>query len=231
MSQPFSRVVERSKTQSWKTAVPVVVAVIALLALLGYLASKLSSYEQRAATAEQENKTMRDQQQGMTQQIGGLQRDLGIAKSPGRTTVILSNADKKAKDGAWAAVTWGEQEGAKSWMRVAAYGLQPDLEGKAYHVWFTPISGAPVDLGALAVDQNGGGFAMSITLPALDQGKSVILTLDDANAKQPGQTIAQADLPKLRPTLQGAPENAPANAEQPQAKPGPGSQPMHKPGK
>jgi len=81
------------------------------------------------------------------------------------------------------------------------------------------------------VDQNGGGFAMSITLPALDQGKSVILTLDDANAKQPGQTIAQADLPKLKPTLQGAPESAPANAEQPQAKPGPGSQPMHKPGK
>jgi len=73
------------------------------------------------------------------------------------------------------------------------------------------------------MDENGNGFLLTqATLPGVDQGKQVQLTLDENNAKQPGQVIAQADLPKLQPTAK-APPAQPAG----EAKTGETSQPMH----
>src|SRR2546427_9257859 len=123
-------------------------------------------------------------------------------------------------------------------MRVNAYGLSPSLEGgKAYHVWMQPKSGDPVDMGGLEADQNGSGFAIKLDLPPIDQGKSVMLTMDAQDAKRPGDVVASADLPKLKPTPTTAPpqaqaqpgEQAPAT-QTPQAKSGGGKQPRDPPG-
>ncbi len=225
----FSRITEGGSTRSWKSAVPAVIVIVAFVALLAYLASQVSSYSQKALAIERENQTLRDQQAGLTKQIGSLQGQVALATSPGRTTVILESFDKKAKDGAWAAVTWGElPDGKRTWMRVNAYGLQKPEGGKTSHVWFQPVSGEPVDVGAVEPDQSGSGFAMALTLPPIEQGKAVMLTIDEPNSKQPGQVIAKADLPKLQPMMQALP--APA-AEQPQARPGETTQPMHQAGK
>jgi hypothetical protein len=224
----FSRVTEGGSTRSWKAALPAVVVIVAFVALLAYLASQVSAYSQKALALERENQTLRDRQAGLTKQIASLQAEVALATSPGRTTVILESSDKKAKDGAWAAVTWGElPDGERSWMRVNAYGLQKPEGGKTYHVWFQPVSGEPVQAGALEPDQSGSGFAMAQALPPIDQGKAVMLTIDETNPKQPGQVIAKADLPKLQPMMQAPP--APA-AEQPQARPGETTQQMHQQG-
>jgi hypothetical protein len=135
-----------------------------------------------------------------------------------------------ANAGAWAVATWGELPNGKSWMRANGYGLQaPD--GKAYHLWMQPASGNPVDVGALDVDQNGSGFTMASDLPGIDQGKSVMLTLDASGSKQPGDTIAKSDLPPLKPTMQPSPGQANQQQSSPQqenqAKSNPDSQQMH----
>lgn len=227
----FARLTEQRKTQAWKAAIPLVVVIVCFVALVGYLASSLSSASQRVATAERENQQLREQQQGMATQIGALQRDLAVAKSPGRITLVLQATGKKAaKDTPWAAVTWGELENGKSWMRVSAYGVgNKPPDNKSYHVWMQPASGAPIDVGTIDVDASGGGFAMKVDLPPIDQGKAVMLTIDAENAKQPGDVIARADLPKLQPTVNAAP--ATDTAAQPQAKTNPASQQMHQSGK
>jgi len=125
---------------------------VAFVSLIAYLASRLSSYSQRAEVAERDANQYRDQVTAITKQVGDLQKDVTLARSPGRTTVILEVAQpakaqgaKKAAatttGGAWAAVTWGELPNGKTWMRVNAYGLSPSLEGgKVYHVWMQPQS-------------------------------------------------------------------------------------------
>ncbi|OLE63967.1 MAG: hypothetical protein AUG04_02860 [Deltaproteobacteria bacterium 13_1_20CM_2_69_21] len=222
----FSRLTEGKTRHSWRAAVPVVVVLVAIVALVAYLASRLSSYSQRADVAERDANQYRDQVAAITKQVGDLQKDVTLARSPGRTTVILEAAQpakgqggkKKAATpgGAWAAVAWGELPSGKTWMRVNAYGLSPSLEGgKAYHVWMQPQSGDPVD-----------------------QGKSVMLTMDAQDAKRPGDVVASADLPKLKPTPTAAPpqaqaqpgEQAPAT-QTPQAKSGGETQQMPQPGK
>jgi hypothetical protein len=221
----FSRITEGGSTRSWKAAVPAVIVIVAFVALLAYLASQVSSYSQKALALERENQTLRDQQAGFTKQIASLQAQVALATSPGRTTVILESSDKKAKDDAWAAVTWGElPDGQRSWMRVNAYGLEKLAGGKTYHVWFQPLGGEPVQVGALEPDQSGSGFAMALTLPPIDQGEAAMLSIDEPNSKQPGQLIAKADLPKLQPMMKAPPASP---AEQPQARPGETTQPMH----
>lgn len=221
----FARLTEGRATRSWKAALPAVIIIVAFVALLGYLASSLSSAEQRAMAAERDSQQTKEQTQGYTKQITSLQRDNTLAKSPGRTTVVLESTDKKAKKGAaWAAVTWGELPDGKTFMRANAYGLEPKLDGgKAYHLWMQPVTGNPVDVGALEADQNGSGFAMNSELPALDQGKSVLLTADADGAKQPGDAIAKADLPTLKPSMTAPP----AASDTPQAKASGTSQQMH----
>ena len=230
----FSRLTEGKATQSWRSAIPIVVILVAIVALLAYLASNISSSSQRAALAERDANQYREQITSMTKQVGDLQKEVTLASSPGRTTVVLQAAQpatakgsKKSRSAApaassaWAAVTWGEMPNGKSWMRVNAYGLQQNLEGKTYHVWMQPASGDPVDVGALDVDQNGDGFAMGSDLPAIDQGKAVMLTTDASGAKQPGDTVAKADLPKLQPTMQQPATGQAQNAGQGQGQAAP----------
>ena len=225
----FARLTEGRATQSWRSAAPAVLIVVAFAALLAYLASSLSSAEQRAMSAERENSQIREQQAGITKQITALQKDNALAKSPGRTTVILDPADgKKAKDSSgksWAAATWGELPDGKSFVRINAYGLSEKPASGEYHAWMVPQSGDPIDLGALEVDQNGSAFAMGSELPAVDQGKQVLMTIDQSGAKQPGEIVAKADLPTLKPAAVTTPP--PSASDLPQAKSGSDSQQMH----
>src|SRR5437588_211497 len=210
-------------------AAPAVVVLVALAALLAYLASALSSADQRAMSAERDNAQIREQSTAVTRQMINLQKDIALAKSPGRTTVILDPADgKKAKDGSsWAAVVWGELPDGKSFMRVNGYGLGDKPKG-TYRVWMQPQSGDPINLGDLEVDQNGSGFTMTTDLPPVDQGKSVMMTDDPPGTKQPGQVLAKADLPTLKPipiTTATPPPATPPDV--PQAKTGSETQQMH----
>jgi hypothetical protein len=238
----FSRLTEGKTRHSWRAALPAVVVIVAVIALIGFLASKLSTYSQKASAAERDASQYREQQTGLTKQIGDLQKDVTLARSPGRTTVILESAQagKKGASAAaksWAAVTWGELPTGKSWMRVNAYGLSQSLEGnKAYHVWMEPQTGDPVDIGAIDVDQNGSGFVLKAELPAIDQGKAVMLTTDAPDSKTHGEALAKADLPKLQPTMQQVPA-AQAQSDQAQApdknqaKSSTATQQMHQSGK
>ena len=225
----FSRLTDGKARHSWRAAVPAVVVIVVVVALVGYLASKLSSSSQRASAAEHDADQYRDQVAAVTKQVGDLQKDVTLAHSPGRTTVIIeapAPAGKKAAAAAspkaWAAVTWGELPTGKTFMRVNAYGLSQNLEaGKVYHVWLQPVSGDPIDVGAIEIDHNGSGYAMKMDLPAIDQGKAVMLTIDASDAKKPGEVVARADLPKLQSTITQAPpqqaqDQKPAGQDQPQ---------------
>jgi anti-sigma-K factor RskA len=249
----FARLTEGRAISSWRAAAPAVVVVVALVALLGYLASSVSTYSSKAMSAQRDADDAHQQATTMTKQLGSLQTDLALARDPGRTTVLLAPADadskpadskpagKKKADVAaadapaaaatWAAVTWGEAAGGKTWMRVNAYGLEKLENGQSFHVWMTAASGAPVDLGALEADQNGSAYLLNNNLPALDQGKSVALSLDDASAKQQGKVLAKADLPKLQSTAAAAAAVPPATDAAPQAKTGETTNTMHQQGK
>ena len=93
---------------------------------------------------------------------------------------------------------------------IAAYGLAAPTEGKAYHVWFTPTTGAPVDAGKLDPATDGSAFAMMKDLPAVDQGKLLAVSLDDESAKGPGTALMSAQLPSLKPTAVAPKTAAPA---------------------
>jgi len=253
----FARLTEGKATNSWRAALPAVVVLVALVALLAYLASSVSSYSQKAMTAQRDAADAHAQMATMTKQVGTLQTEVTQARDPGRTTVLLapaSAADDSAKgkkkgadksatatptaDTAWAAVTWGEGQGGKTWMRVQAYGLSKMENGQQFHVWMTPASGEPVDLGILDADQNGSAYLLTNNLPAIDQGKSVALTQDDSGAKKPGTVLAKADLPKLQPSAPAAPAATPAATPAgsgsdalPQARSSDSTQQMHQKGK
>ena len=222
----FARLTEGRSTHAWRSAAPAVLVLVGVAALLVYLASALSTAENHAMGAAREANDLRGQQAAFTKRISALQDQQNLLTSPGRTTVVLQPG-KDVKTETWAAATWGEQPDGKSFMRVNAYGLQTLDTGKSYHAWLLPKDGAPQDVGAIDMDPNGAGFVMQQGLPAINQGKSVELTIDSSGAKEPGEVVATADLPKLQQTLSpGAAEPAP------QARPGPGSQPMHQePGK
>jgi hypothetical protein len=229
----FSRLTEGKARQSWRAALPAVVVIVAFVALVAYLASSLSSFSQRASVAERDSQQYRDQLTAMSKQIGDLQKEVTLDRSPGRTTVILQapepaagkkrGAPTPAVSKAWAAVTWGELPEGKTFMRVNAYGLENLEGGKTYHLWMQPQTGDPIDVGVLDVDQNGSGFAMKTDLPGIDQAKAVLLTTNAENTKQPGDVLAKADLPKLQPTT------TPGLKAQktPQARPGNDAQQMH----
>jgi hypothetical protein len=179
---------------------------VCFVVLLAYLAAKVSSYSQEANVARQGAAAQRQQHEGALKRNAELQRDAAMAKSAGRTTLILQG---KGKEAAWAAATWGEAEG-KSWMRVSAYGLATAPAGKAYHVWVAPKSGEPVQVGELDPDNDGSAFVMAGNLPAVDQAKSAFISLDSEKAKAPEQVLIEAPLPTLKPEMAAAPQQAPA---------------------
>jgi anti-sigma-K factor RskA len=241
----FARLTGRKASNSWRAAVPAVVVIVALVGLLGYLASSVSSYSQKAALAQRDSDDTRQQMGTMTKQVGTLQTELTAARDPGRTTVVLEAGDKSAApakkkavatpaaETAWAAATWGEAAGGKTWMRINAYGLAKLENGQSIHIWMTQASGEPVDLGALDADQNGSAYLLANNLPALDQGKSLTLSQDDSGSKQPGKVLAKTDLPKLQASASAPPTAAPDKSPQlPQARSGETTQQMHsQPGK
>lgn len=215
----FSRLTEGRATSSWKAAIPIVVAVVAVIAALAYLASQLTSSSEKLAAAQRDSEAARQSVDGFQKQASQLQAENALLKSAGRTTVMLESATpaakgKTAKGSAeasptgWAAATWGEAVDGKSWMRVAAYGLQAPADGKSYHLWFTPVTGAPVDAGKLDPAADGSAFAMMKDLPAVDQGKSLAVSLDDDTAKAQGEALMTAKLPTLKPSA--APKSAAA---------------------
>src|SRR5262249_61118044 len=99
----------------------------------------------------------RNKRDGLSRQTAQIQKNEAMLKTPGRTTVILEAADKKAKT--WGAATWGEMVDGKTFIRMNAYGLPDKSEGKAFRAWFVPQSGDPVDLGDLEPDGNGSSGA------------------------------------------------------------------------
>jgi hypothetical protein len=198
----FSRLTGSKASNSWRSAIPVVVVVVAFVALLGYLASKLSSYSQDLGAAQRDAAASRQQYEASLKHDAVLQRDLTMARSAGRTTVILQG---KTKDGAWAAATWGESQDGKTWMRFSAYGLATAPSGKEYHAWVLPKSGDPAPAGTFAPDNDGTAFAMAGSLPAVDQAQSVILSLDAENAKVPDQVLIESPLPALKSEVAAAP--------------------------
>src|ERR1700694_1467784 len=95
----FSRFTEGKARQSWRAAVPAVVVIVAFVALVAYLASNVSSSSQRASTAERDANQYREQVTAMTKQVGDLQKEITLERSPGRTTVIIEAAQPAGKKG------------------------------------------------------------------------------------------------------------------------------------
>ncbi len=221
----FSRLTEGRATNSWKVAIPVVVVLVAFIAVLAYLASQLTSSGDKLAAAQRDSEQSRQSVDGFQKQSSQLQAENALLKNVGRTTVLLEAAKPVAKSkktvavaapaAGWAAATWGEAPDGKTWLRVSAYGLQAPADGKAFHLWFTPATGAPVDAGKLDPAADGSAFAMMKDLPAVDQGKSLAVSLDGDGAKAPGDALMSAQLPALKPTL--APKSIPAAAVAPDA--------------
>lgn len=77
----FSRLTDSGSTKSWRAAIPAVIVVVIFMGLLAYLASSLSSAEQKKMTAERDAQQIRDQSSGLTKQIAMLQRDNALAKA------------------------------------------------------------------------------------------------------------------------------------------------------
>jgi anti-sigma-K factor RskA len=206
--QPFSRIVETRKTTSWSVGVPIAIAVVVAVALIAYFAAKGTQANEQLAQAQQ---SAQQNQQALTQlqqKVASIDTEFARLRDAGRTTVILQSASTgkrgKAPSNAWGAATWGEQTDGKSWMRLNAYGLAPAPAGKTYDFWFVSATGDSVQVGKLDPNTDGSAFVEGRDLPAVDQGKSVLVSLDDDNAKSPGQPLFQAALPKLTPSQHAA---------------------------
>jgi len=222
-NQPFSRIVESRKTSSWSIGIPIAILIVIAVGLLAYFAAKASQARDQLAMAQQAAQQQQQQVTQIQQRLGTLDAELNRVRDPGRTTVILQGAatGKRGKpaSAAWGAATWGEQTDAKSWMRLNAYGLGQSPAGKAYQFWFVPASGNPVLAGKLEPNTEGSAFLEGKDLPGVDQGNMALVSLDDENAKTPGQPLFQAQLPKLSPSQHAAPQSqTPAKQEAPQQK-------------
>ena len=208
----FSRLTEGRRANSWRSAIPAVVAIGLAIALLAYLASRVSSYGQQLAVAERDNVAAKQQADAAQKRADELNKSLLQARSAGRTTVVMQSEDKGKDAGkAWGTATLGEAAAGKSWLRFNAYGLAKPAEGKAYHAWMMPLSGEPVQVAGLEPAQDGSAFAMGTDLLGVEQGKKVMVSLDAADgAKAPEQVLFSADLPTLASTMTPAPAGAPA---------------------
>lgn len=206
-SKPFSRLTEGRTTSSWRLALPIVVLVVAAIAGLAYLASRMTTYSAQAMAAQRDADAARQAADAAVKRGSTLEAENNLMRSAGRTTVILESVTIKPKKGAavstrdagWAAATWGEGSDGKTWMKVSAYGLKPAAEGKVYRVWVEPKDGLPVEGGKLELTSDGNAFAWLTDLPAVDQGKSVLIAMDESDAKAPGAPVISAPLPTLKP--------------------------------
>ena len=210
----FSRITSSKRMGSWAAAVPVVLILVAVIGAFGWIAMRSGAKDQVIAAAQTDAKAARDSADSLQKRATALEADNALLKSPGRTTVVLeAQASGKASRGAakdvreqgWAAATWGESEGSKSWMKLDAYGLKPAPDGQIYRAWLQPATGAAVDLGKLDPAPDGNASVFAKDLPAIDQGKMVLVALGPAEAKaSPEVVLIQATLPGLKPTMANA---------------------------
>ena len=210
--QPFSRIVETRKTTSWSVGVPIAIFVVVAVALIAYFAAKNTQANEQLAQAQQSTQQNQQVLTQLQQKVASMDTEFSRLRDAGRTTVILQSATVgkrgKAASGAWGAATWGEQPDGKSWLRLNAYGLTPAPSGKTYGLWFVSAAGDSVQVGKLDPNTDGSAFVEGRDLPGVDQGKSVMVSLDDENAKSPGQPMFQAALPKLTPSQHAAAPSA-----------------------
>ncbi|HYV67689.1 MAG TPA: anti-sigma factor [Myxococcales bacterium] len=207
-NEPFARIVESRKTSSWSIGVPIALAVVVAVAVVAYFAAKATQAQEKLAQVQQ---SVQQQQQMLTslqQRVGGYETELNRVRDPGRTTIILQPiaVSKKgsAASSAWGAATWGEQTDGKSWMRLNAYGLQPPPAGKIYQLWFVSASGDSIPVGKVEPNTDGNSYLEGKDLPAMDQGKTAMVAIDDPSSKTHGQPLFQAALPKLTPEQHAA---------------------------
>jgi hypothetical protein len=226
-SKPFSRLTEGRTTSSWSLALPIVVLVVAAIAGLAYLASRMTSYSAQAMSAQRDADAARQATDAAVKRAATLEAENNLMRSAGRTTIILESVTIKPRKGAtassretgWAAVTWGEGLDGKTWMKVSAHGLKPAVDGKVYRVWIEPKDGPAVEAGKLELTSDGNAFAWLTNLPAVDQGKAVLITMDDPDAKVPGEPVVSAPLPSLKPGgVALSRPTSPAQPAAPQAK-------------
>ena len=215
--QPFSRIVETKKTTSWSLGVPIAIFVVVAVALIAYFAAKGTQAREQVAQAEQAAQQAQQVLTQAQQKLAAVDAELAKFRDAGRTTVILQSTSTgkrgKASSTAWGAATWGEQQDGKSWLRLSAYGLGAAPAGKTYDLWFGSASGDSMLVGKLDPNTDGTAFVDGKDLPAVDQGKSVLVSLDDEGAKTPGgQVVFQASLPKLAPSQHAAPATADRSA-------------------
>jgi hypothetical protein len=206
--QPFSRIVETRKTTSWSVGVPIAIFVVIAVALIAYFAAKNTQAREQLAQAEQSSQQNQQALSQLQQKVASTDAEISRLRDAGRTTVILQGAGAakrgKAGTGAWGAATWGEQPDGKSWLRLNAYGLAPAPAGKTYDLWFVSATGDSIQVGKLDPNTDGSAYLEGRDLPGVDKGKSVLVSVDDENAKAPGQPLFQAALPKLTPTQHAA---------------------------
>jgi len=211
----FSRLTESRRTSSWKAAIPAVAFVVALIAGLAWFASRSTSLERDRMVAQNEAQTSREAAEKAQKQSVALLFDNNVLMSAGRTTVVLEAPAAPAKQGrgkaksaesdsraqGWAAATWGEAEPGKSFIKLNAYGLKAAPNGQAYLAWFQPKTGDPVAMGRLEPGTDGSAALLAKSLPAFDQGKAVMVSLQAADAKAPEAPLLSAQLPELKSTL------------------------------
>jgi Ni/Co efflux regulator RcnB len=231
-NQPFARIVESRKTSSWSIGIPIAIVVVLAVALLAYFAAKATQAREELAANQQSAQQSQQQLTQVQQKLAQVDAELNRLRDPGRTTVILQSASTgkrgKAAEGAWGAATWGEQTDGKSWMRLNAYGLTPPPAGRTYQLWFVSTSGDSILVGKIDAGSDGSAYLEGKDLPAVDQGKTALVSLDEENAKTHGAPVFQAQLPKLTPLQHAAPAQAQSetkgaqnDANAPAAKPQP----------
>src|SRR5205085_1528526 len=130
-------------------------------------------------------------QQSMSQ-AAQLQADLLFSKDPGLTTLILRSESKEMS--AWGAMTWGEEEAGRNWVRLNAYGLPKTASEKVYHLWLAPKDAEPALAGALQPNAAGAAMLVAKDLPAADGGKAFV-SLDTQDADKPGDPLFSVQLP------------------------------------
>jgi hypothetical protein len=212
--QPFSRIIESRRTNSWRAAIPAATIVIVAVVAAAYFAAKASESSQLLSGTRTEMTQQRQAVAALQTRSAALEGDLNRLRTAGRTTVILQPsappAAKKGKaaeavSGAWGAATLGEQPDGKTWIRLDAYGLAQPPQGKVYELWLQTSAAAPVMVAKLDPAQDGTAFGDGKDLPAIDQGTRLFLSVDDEEAKKPGSEVFQAELPKLKASVAAQP--------------------------
>jgi hypothetical protein len=215
----FPRLTKGGQLRSWAPAIPATIVMVALVVASAFFASKASENDNRAKQLESQIAQSQQSSEAAVRAQLQAQKDLSLARSAGRTALIL-NAPAKSESKSWAVATVGEENG-KSWVRLQAYGLPEAAEGQTLRAWYEPAEGDPIPAGTLERASDGSAFLLAKDLPGVDQGKRVFVTADKSDAAKPaGDVLMEAQLPKLQPqtVAQAATEGKAEVVEEPAKK-------------